>query len=87
LLDQFFNCKTGSTGTSDAVSYDLFQLPLPLGLSTFDLLGADKCARPLMALQQTSKLEFPICPDHGVRIDGQINRKLAHRGELVAYEQ
>ena len=37
-----------------------------------------------MSLEQTANFEFPISPHHRVWIDGEIHRKLADRGELVA---
>lgn len=87
LFDQVLDCKSSRTGASDGVAYDLFQLSLTFGIATFDLLGADKCACSLMALQQTSKFEFPVRPNHSIRIDGQINSKLTHCRELIAGDQ
>jgi hypothetical protein len=40
-----------------------------------------------MSLQQTSKFEFAVRPSDSIRIDGQINRELAHCGKLIARHQ
>ena len=60
------------------------ELAIALGGLSFGLLVADKRSRALMSFEQAAEFELTIGAHHGVGIDGQIDRELAHGGELIA---
>src|SRR5215472_11869256 len=84
LFDQFLDAEPCCPGPRCRVFYDPGQLPCPLFVATAYLLCADKGAGSLMGLQQSPQLELAIGANHSIGIDGQVDGKLANRGQLVA---
>ena len=51
------------------------------------LLVRHERAGSLLRRQHSADFQFPISPNHRIRINREIDRELAHRGELIARPQ
>src|SRR5262249_8521197 len=78
------DCETGSPGAGHAIGDDLSELPFALGVTAFQFLRADECARSLMSLEQTAEFQFTVSAHDRIWIYRQVNCQLAHRRQLVA---
>src|SRR5277367_3364532 len=84
LLNEIVQCEPSRSGPRNRILCNLRQLLFPLGAAALDFLRADEGPRPLLRLEQSAELELAVGANHGVGIDGEIDGKLAHRGQLIA---
>ena len=66
---------------------NLAELPLAFGLAVSTFLFADERAGALLGFEHAADFQLAIGAHHGVGIDGQVHRHLAHGGQLVAGSQ
>ena len=86
-FEEFFDSESSGPGAGREFADQLGELPLPLPAALDDLLVADKGARSLVGFEHATEFQFAVCPQDGIRIDGQIHRKLPHGGKLIARRQ
>ena len=84
LFHQVFDGESCGPGAGNGVGDDLVKLALAFGVGALDLLSADERARALVRLEQAAQLEFAVCADDGVGIDGQVYSKLPHGRQLIS---
>lgn len=82
-IDQIFQSESGGADAGGEFSGHLAELTFALGGIFFQFLVGDERARALMGLDQAAKFQFAVGPHHGIGIDGEVDSKLAHRGQLI----
>jgi len=64
------------------VGHEATQASLSLGFIRNNLALGNESADALLRGEGTSDFQFPIAPDHGVGINGEVHRHLANGGQL-----
>jgi phage baseplate assembly protein W len=86
-VDQFFQGKSGGSGTRREFSCHLAELTFALDSLPLRLLIADKSPGALMGFEQAPEFQFAVGAHHGVGIDGEIDGELADSGKLIPGRQ
>jgi len=82
-IDQFFKIESGGSRTGRELSCHLAQLTFALGRFSFRFPVADESPRSLMRFEQAAQFQFAVSAHYRVGVDGEIDRKLTNRGELI----
>jgi hypothetical protein len=83
-IQQFFKAESSGACAGREFRGQLRELPLAFRVVLGSFLGADECSGSLVSLERASEFEFPVRPQNCIRVDGEVNRKLPYRRELVA---
>ena len=83
-IDHIFQRESGGACAGREFSSHLRELTFALGGIFFQFFIGDECARPLMGFEQAAEFQFAVSPHYRIGIDGEIDRELAHRRQLIA---
>jgi hypothetical protein len=83
-IEQFFYGESGCAGASGEFVGQLSELALALGIFSFHFFLRDERSCALVSFEKSSQFEFAVGAHDGVGIDGEVDRHLTDRGELIS---